>query len=94
MEVIEYYNQRLPDGKALDQVTDGAVSAEALRRCGWLVAPGTERAQCGEHARELAHILCRQAVELMWIKRFEVFVERINNDAERKLLLEFSGAAT
>ena len=58
MKVIEYYDQRLPDGKALDQVTDGAVGAEALRRGGWLVAPGIERAQCGKHPRELAHILC------------------------------------
>ena len=40
MKVIEYYNQRLPDGKALDQVTYRAVGAEAFRRRGWLVAPG------------------------------------------------------
>jgi hypothetical protein len=58
VKVIEYYNQRLPDGKVLDQVTDSAVGAEALGRGGWLVAPGIERAQCGKHPRELAHILC------------------------------------
>jgi hypothetical protein len=30
----------------------------------------------------------------MWIKRFEVLVERVNDDAERKLSLELGGAAT
>ena len=94
MKVIEHHNQRLPDGKALDQVTDRAVGAEALRRGGWLVAPGIERAQCGKHPRELAQILCGQAVELTRIKRFEVLVERVNDDAERKLSLELGGAAT
>ena len=30
----------------------------------------------------------------MRIKRFEVLVERVNDDAERKFSLELSGAAT
>ena len=94
MKVIEHHNQRLPDGKALDQVTHRAVGAEAFRRRGRLVAPGIERAQRREHPGQLAQILRGQAVELARIKRFEVLVERVDDDTERKLSLELRGAAT
>ena len=47
MKVIEHHNQRLPHGKALDQVTQRAVGAEALRRGGLLVAPGSSELSAG-----------------------------------------------
>src|SRR6185312_304634 len=42
---------------------------------------------------QLAQIPFGQVVELTWIKRFEVLVERIDDDIERKLSLELRRAA-
>jgi hypothetical protein len=94
MKVIEHHNQRLPGGKALDQVTHRAVGAEAFGRRGRLVAPWIERAERREYPGQLAQILRGQAVELARIKRFEVLVEGVDDETERKLSLELRGAAT
>src|SRR4051794_31359246 len=92
MEIVEHQNEWLPGGEALDQVAHRPMGAEALRRRGRLVTPGIERAQRREHPAQLAQLLHGQGVELAWIERFEVFVQCVDDQPERKLALDLGGA--
>ena len=70
------------------------MGAEALRRRRRLVAPGSSELSAGNTPASSPRSSEDEPVELPRIERFEVLVERVDDETERKLSLELRGAAT
>ena len=87
VEIVEYQNHGLLGRQALDQLAHRSVSAVACDAVVGSSEPGSRDRSAGEPP-ELPQRLRGQAMEHARGERLEVFVERVDDQAERELTLE------
>ena len=88
LQVIQDQHDRAGGGEPFDQLPDGMVDAEALRRRDRILERFVEIPERGEHDRKRAEPVLGQAIERAAVERLEIRVERVDEKPERELLLE------
>ena len=91
MEVIENEHERLGRREQLEQLPDGAVSAVALVLESRPITVASERGKRGKDAGELRTDVPVQGIETVRLESLDVLVERVHEDPERQITLEFRG---
>jgi hypothetical protein len=88
LDVVQHQNQRPRPREPLEEITDRTMAAIALV-LGRDLAVLSERPQRWEHVRELRANLVVESGKPLRVQAAKVFIERIDENGERQVSLEF-----